>query len=646
MSRILVTTAASGVGQSVVDSLNQTNKYTIIGCGTDRNVYVTKFCSDFFIVPSFYTSDYLDIILNNCLKKKIDLIVPGHDQELLLFAKNIKKFNENGIEVLVSRPDLIDISRDKYEWYNYFIKFDCPVVPTFTVSDFKQNPDTSIFPAIVKPSGGSSSQGISIIQNTNELIDTKDEDIIQPYLFPRKDDANYETILRSVQNRKFVQMSEISIQLVFTKDSELKGIFISNNILRNGIPIFVDPIDPDEFEYLEDILKFAEVCKVKGVKGPVNIQGRINETGLTCFEMNMRFTGITGNRAQLGFNEVEFLVDNFLNIDTKLKGYSKNKLGARQVACTTIPRIKNSENAKRTFTIIGAGGFIGSAFVDKLIEHDSKFVINLICRKESYQKYLLLFKKKCVNVICDTEDFVQTILCQSDVLVNLASALAHRPEKDQYDSILFQYNLVQKMMKANIPLVINISSQSVYNQFENCNKDEKSIPDLDSLYAFQKHIVENFFSSIRDFSPSTKIVSMRVSRVVGINNILNTKAGGFFVNIIEKLNEGKSIDIPNPFNKTNLIDIRDVVDAILFVINYAGEDEISSILNVGGENVSLKEFCEKTIKRLNGRGDDSLVSYADSKDCNIDSTIDSSLIHYYGWKPKYKLEDTIDTILK
>src|SRR5690606_14939642 len=178
---------------------------------------------------------------------------------------------------------------------------------------------------------GSASQGISIINNIHELDGLNDDDIIQPYLFPEESDKNYDQIALAVKNGQFLQMSEISIQLIFNKDSNLSGIFISKNTLKNGVSVFVDPINPDKFQYLDEILKFVPILESHGVKGPVNIQGRITPNGLFFFEMNMRFTGITGNRALLGFNEVDFLVRDFLDLPTtELKNYALNKVGVRQ----------------------------------------------------------------------------------------------------------------------------------------------------------------------------------------------------------------------------------------------------------------------------------------------------------------------------
>lgn len=640
MATILITCAGSGVGQSVLDSLNLKRRHKLIGCDGKRNVYAHNYCDDFFTAPRIDDGEYINFLLELCSEQAVDIVVPGHDQELLLFSKNVAKFHANDVEVIISKPDLIEISRDKQEWFNYFSNLGCKIVPTFSVKEFKKNPDTSIFPAIVKPAGGSASQGISIINDISELEEVKDDDIIQPYLFPKKTDKNYEAILNAVQKGEFIQRSEISIQLVFTKESTCSGIFISKNTLKDGVPTFVDPIDPDQFEYLDEVKKFVSICEEKGVRGPVNIQGRILEKGLFFFEMNMRFTGITGNRALLGFNEVDYLVSNFLGEKGYLKDYAHNKLGVRQVACTTIPR--ENEKTAKTYTILGAGGFVGSHFLKSLKDKGNYSRINLICRGESYEEYVSQYENKNVKVFSDSDEEVETIYCQSDVVVNFVSALAYLPDTEKFKSVIFQYQQVQKLVKANVPLVINVSSQSVYDQTEDIKKDENADISIDNVYSFQKYICELFFESASSFSPSIDSISLRFSRVLGGTD---RKANGFFAKAVDMLIQDEKLEIPYPKNKTNLIDVRDAVDAINYTIANNEKYDFPELMNVGGANISMKDYCEGIVEELNSTGKRDLIKYSESGEVQTSSMINSDVFRSFGWCPSFSTKDIINTFI-
>lgn len=451
MAKVLVTCVGSGVGQSAIDSLVLSGTNYIIGCDSNRDVYAYQKCNDFEISPSIYSKEYIGFLLEVCRIKGVDVIIPGHDHELSLFAHNIKKFDEQNIQVIVSGADVIEISRDKFEWYRVFKSRDISIVSTYRVKDFKLNPDPSILPAIIKPSGGSASQGISIINDLDEIGNLSDDDIIQPYLFPEINDPNYDTIHKFVDQGKFVQMSEISIQIIFSKDSEFEGIFISKNTLKSGIPVFVNPIQPEKFKHLDEVMKFVPILKEYKVKGPVNIQGRITDYGLFFFEMNMRFTGITGNRAQLGFNEVEYSVNNFLGKPAELTGYSDNKIGARQVSCTVIPRLSKTK-PKKNIIVLGIENDKAQDFLKTLAQRNDFSSITTICQPENYKDLQHLNHNDNFQLISSENNFLQTIYCKTDVLIYFN----HNSNIDlEMRNVLFFQEQLKYVLQANIPLIIN-----------------------------------------------------------------------------------------------------------------------------------------------------------------------------------------------
>src|SRR5690606_25764247 len=91
------------------------------------------------------------------------------------------------------------------------------------------------------------------------------------------------------------------------------GRMASYNKLNNGVPIEIVAYENDDVWVVIDQL--MPVFKEKGFVGPLNIQGRLTRNGLKLFEMNPRFTGITGLRALMGFNEVEACIRSWLSLD-------------------------------------------------------------------------------------------------------------------------------------------------------------------------------------------------------------------------------------------------------------------------------------------------------------------------------------------
>lgn len=639
---VMVTCVGSGIGQSVVDALNLVKGNKVIGCDGNPNVYARSYCDEFFVVPSIFSDGYLDHIIELCVRNNVDILVPGHDHELVLFSECYHKFRDRGVEVLVSEQDLILISRDKKIWHDHFSAQGCNVVPTLTVEEFINSPNLGYFPAIIKPAGGSASQDISIAHTLSDLDGLNYAHIIQPYLLPKKSDENFNAIKAALINGKFVQASEISVQLVFSKNSDFEALFISKNTLKNGVPVFIDTIDPETFEYTQDIMRFVPILKRERVRGPVNIQGRLTEDGLYFFEMNMRFTGITGNRALLGFNEVEFLVRNFLALPSNIGRYSLSKVGVRQVACTTIPKHieeKNNAENRETLTLLGGGSNLGAAFVDKFVD---KFdTIYVVARLESKSKHEELFRAYDNVKVVSVEDVgFEQILASTDSLINFVSALAYENDAAKFDAIRYIHNSVQKVAKARIPKVINISSQSVYPQDVNESKCELHKTVSHSVYSFQKLIMEDFFLSIKDRTPSAKVASLRLSRVI---DPASEKQSGFFGEVVRKLRVGDVIEVPNPGNNTNLIHIEDAVSAIGFILSAMAKESVPEVINVGGENIGIGAYVE--LARLLVGNDMAKIKSGEYAEIISSSMLDCSLIQGMGWAPRYGIKDIVEEML-
>src|SRR5690606_37393239 len=122
--------------------------------------------------------------------------------------------------------------------------------------------------------------------------------------------------------------------------------------------------------------------------------------------------------------------------------------------------------------------------------------------------------------------------------------------------INFINKLFVKIAKAKIGRIINISSQSVYPQDENVCKNERYSTQISTSYSFQKVIIENFFNSIKELSPGSQVVSLRLPRVI-IPSIKGQS--GFFGKIIDKFKIGNLTTIEYPENNTNLVHVNDVI---------------------------------------------------------------------------------------
>lgn len=151
------------------EAMSSGNVYTA-DCGKYTPGFFTSKKS--FIIPRASTSNYIPTLLNLCQKHSIATIISLNDLELLTLAKNKHLFKDEGIDIVVSNDQIIEMCMDKMLTYSKLKekKISCPVtVNSFTKAMDLLNNKKLSFPLIVKPRFGSASNGIDIVNNKMEL---------------------------------------------------------------------------------------------------------------------------------------------------------------------------------------------------------------------------------------------------------------------------------------------------------------------------------------------------------------------------------------------------------------------------------------------------------------------------------------------
>lgn len=524
MITVLVTSVGGGVGQSILDSLSfYPETYKIVGLDIEEYVYASSQCDSFVQAPRIAEPNYIDFLLESCILYGVDILIPGNDMELLLLSEKKYLFSDVGVEVIVSPSRIIELSRDKFEWFCEFGDI-LPIVPTCRATDYLNDPSSFndiVYPLIAKPAGGSASENVYIAHSLDDLkaLDLRDH-ILQSYLFPCENDRDYEAIKRSVEKGVLIQKSELSLQLVFDSNSNLKGYFASINRLKSGVPVDIEIVNN---ALISDIVnKVVIVLSRESVIGPVNLQGRITDQGIYFFEMNLRFTGITGNRAFLGFNEVKYIVDHFTHSPAILGDPSlvSSRAGRRQYSCRAIP-IDVTKNTK-TILIVGGTSWAARNFISSCAKSEPLSNINWVISSRDLNKcqsyYLdMLSDDVFSNIIFINSDYnsLLSVMPQIDVLINFAFPLATAEPKEFFEALELTNDIVDILKIVCVNKVINISSQSVYPRGRELPLNENVSPCPETLYSLSKLNQEFSFKSVRRFNNSSHILNLRIGRLIG-----------------------------------------------------------------------------------------------------------------------------------
>ena len=123
-------------------------------------------------VPAVYDPEYVNITLDICREQKIDALLSLNDLELPILAENKARFEELGVKVIVSSPEVIDIAFDKYKTAQWVESLGLVAPKTYVrLEDAKRALAAGEieFPLFMKPRWGSGSIGLENIADMEEL---------------------------------------------------------------------------------------------------------------------------------------------------------------------------------------------------------------------------------------------------------------------------------------------------------------------------------------------------------------------------------------------------------------------------------------------------------------------------------------------
>lgn len=173
-------TSADGLGYpSHVKCLQSVNerKIKIIGTAQDENAAGFAFVDMGYVVPPVANIRFIDIMLEICIKEKVQVVIPAAPQDLEIFAEAKDKFESNGTKVIISPLESLQIANNKYLLYRYCEGGHIPI-PNFvrvkSNSEFKDAVLDLGYPkkdVCFKPVVSSGSRGFRILVNHKQRLD-------------------------------------------------------------------------------------------------------------------------------------------------------------------------------------------------------------------------------------------------------------------------------------------------------------------------------------------------------------------------------------------------------------------------------------------------------------------------------------------
>jgi len=292
------------------------------------------------VVPRMTDPDYLEIIMQLCLKYEINAVISLIDPELSLLAEHKEEFAEAGITIIVSDREVVDICFDKYRTYQLLQQHNLPGVPTFItmeeiLSELQHN--QLRFPLIIKPRRGSASIGITKINSIDELSSLWKE--------------NGELVAQP-----FIEGNEFGIDLYV----DLINQRATNIFCKRKIKMRAGETDKSISFYDVNLVELAErVVTLLGAAGPIDIDCFQTENGYLISEINPRFGGGYPHAYEEGQNFVLNILNNLRGMGNtpEIGNYSE---GSIMIKYDDVLILRSSEENKATEILQGKLGGVKS----------------------------------------------------------------------------------------------------------------------------------------------------------------------------------------------------------------------------------------------------------------------------------------------
>ncbi len=314
---VLVTgVGGGGVGEQIIKCLRLSKIDVYLIC-TDISCDSKGFaeCDKGYLLPRADNPRYLKNILKICKIDDVKIIFPGSEKELLVLSNNRDIFESNGICLGINSKDVIDICMDKNRTLDFLKKNDVETQKYWNVSSVEDMKQINMFPVVLKPSiGGGGSANTFVAQDEQDLrlfgeylLSIYDVFTVQEYIGDVEHEFTVGVI--SSQNGEYINsiavkkniLSGLSNRMQIpnrTDRSELGDIIaISSGVSQGRIGRFEEATEPCK-----------KIAKALNSKGPINIQGRIQNGKFYVFEINPRISGTSPLRAMVGYNEPEILI--------------------------------------------------------------------------------------------------------------------------------------------------------------------------------------------------------------------------------------------------------------------------------------------------------------------------------------------------
>lgn len=283
---ILVTAVCGDLGSSTVRALAREH-YRLIG--TDMSPYcpVAEYLESFEVLPAASNSGYLESLLAICEAKKVKVVLPLSEPEIVFLNLNREIFAERGIFLALNSEKILNTFFDKYSTVKHIALLGYTVPRTMLLDE---NLHELSMPFIVKPRSGCGSRNVSVVADLATL--------------------NY---LKSLHGTDFIAQELVGSDEheyttgVFSDGKHIESITFKRKLAKGGYSHEVHLVND---EYIKKLV--IDIATSVKLEGSINIQTRKVGDKHIPFEINPRLSSTVMFRALAGFSDAHWWIQHFL----------------------------------------------------------------------------------------------------------------------------------------------------------------------------------------------------------------------------------------------------------------------------------------------------------------------------------------------
>lgn len=338
---VLVTgVGGRSVGHQILTALKRAkNSYRIVATDASDFSFGLYIADARYVVPPASDPGYLPAILEIIRRERVQVILPGTQSELQLLASHRQELQDEGCILIASSRAVVDLCLNKATLYEWLSAKGYGVPRSADVAGWRELVAASGFPIVGKPtedSGGS--KGVALLADEEEM-----EQFILDNARSRTDIV-FQEYVGSAE-------TEYTVGVLIDKDGALiDSIVLHRNLvglslgLKRTIGGRVYALSTGYSQgYIETHPAVAAACEsvamAVGIRGPANIQLRLDGDAVKIFEVHPRFSGTSSIRAECGFNEPDVLIRNYLFGESSGRlSYERDVAAIRAFQTVIVPR--------------------------------------------------------------------------------------------------------------------------------------------------------------------------------------------------------------------------------------------------------------------------------------------------------------------